>query len=135
MLLTSQMDFVVVVQPLSRVRLFVFPWTAAHQTSLSFTISWGLLKLMSIYLVISFTISSSVTSFPSCPQSSPASGSFHESALHIRWPKYWSFSISPSKEYSQLISFRIDWFDLLTVQGTLKSFLQHHNSKVSDVVL
>ena len=80
------------------------------------------------------TISSSVVLFSSCPQSFPASGSFlSESALHIRWPKYWSFSfsISPSNEYSGLISFRIDLFDLLAVQGTLKSLLQHHSSKAS----
>jgi len=75
------------------------------------------------------TISSSVTPFTSCPQSFPAS----RSVLHIRWPKYWSFSfsISPSNEYSGLISFRMDWFDLLAVQGTLKSLLQHHSSKAS----
>ena len=80
------------------------------------------------------TISSSVTPFSSCPQSFPASGYFYsESALHIRWPKYWSFSlsISLSSEYSGLISFRIDSFDLLAVHGTLKSLLQHHNSKAS----
>ena len=78
------------------------------------------------------TISSSVTTFSSCPRSFPASGSFPVS-LCIRWPKYWSFnfSISPSNEYAGLISFRIDWFDLLAVQGTLKSLLQHHNSKAS----
>ena len=79
-------------------------------------------------------ILSSVVPFSSCPQSFPASGSFlSESALHIRWPKYWSFSfsISPSNEYSGLISFRIDLFDLLAVQGTLKNLLQHHNSKAS----
>ena len=80
------------------------------------------------------TISSSVPLFSSCPQSFPASGSFSsESALRIRWPKYWSFSfsISPSSEYSGLISFRIDSFDILAVHGTLKSLLQYHNSKVS----
>ena len=79
-------------------------------------------------------ISSSVAPFSSCPQSFPASGSFPiKLALHIRWPQYWnfSFSINPSNEYSGLISFRIDWFDLLAVQGTLKSLLQHHNSKAS----
>ena len=75
-------------------------------------------------------ISSSVAPFSSCPQSFPASGSFPVSRLCIRWPKYWSFSISPFNEYSGLISFRIDWFDLLALQGTLKSIiLQHHNSK------
>ena len=79
------------------------------------------------------TISSFVIPFSSCIQSFPASGSFPVSVLRIRWPKYWScsFSISPSNEYSGLISFRIDWLDLLTVQGTLKSLLQHHSSKAS----
>ena len=80
------------------------------------------------------TISASVVSFFSCPQSLPASGSFQiKSVLHIRWPKYWnfSFSIRPSNEYSGLISLRMDWFDLLAVQGTLKSLLQHHSSKGS----
>ena len=80
------------------------------------------------------TISSSVVPFSSCPQTFPASGSFsNESALHIRWPKYWSFSfnISPSDEHPGLISFRMDWLDLLAVQGTLKSLLQHHSSKAS----
>ena len=80
------------------------------------------------------TISSSVSPFSSCPQFLPASGTFsHESALHIRWPKYWgfSFSISPSNEYLGLISLQIHWFYLLAVQGTLKSLLQHHSSKVS----
>ena len=79
------------------------------------------------------TISSSVVPFFSCLQSFPASGLFNESVLHIRWPKYWSFSFSigPSNEYSGLISFRVDWFDLLAVQGTLKSLLQHHSSKAS----
>ena len=80
------------------------------------------------------TISSSVVPFPSCPQSFPASWSFsNESALHIKWPKYWSFSfsISPSNEHPGLISFRMDWLDLLAVQGTLKSLFQHHSSKAS----
>ena len=80
------------------------------------------------------TISSSVIPFSFCPQSFPVSGSFQMSqALHIRWPKYWSFSfnISPSSEYSGLISFRLDWLDLLAVQGTLKCLLQHHSSKAS----
>ena len=77
----------------------------------------------------------SVTTFSSCPRSSQASLFSNESALHIRWPKYWSFSfsLSPSNEYSRLISFRIDWFDLLAVQGTLKNLLQHHHSKASIV--
>ena len=77
------------------------------------------------------TISSSATPYLSCPQSFPASGSFPMSRLCIRWLKYWSFSISPSNECSELISFRIDWFDLLAVQGTLRSLLQHHNLKAS----
>ena len=79
------------------------------------------------------TISFSVTPFTSCPQSSPASRSFPMSSFCIRWPKYWSFSfsISPSNEYSGFVSFRIDWLDLLAVQGTLKSLLQHHSSKAS----
>ena len=102
------------------------PWTAALWASLSITNSQSLLKLMSIESVM-----------PSnqlilC-QSFPASGSFPMSTLHFRWPKYWSFSfnISPSNEYSGLISFRIDWFDLLAVQRTLKSLLQHHSLKAS----
>ena len=78
-------------------------------------------------------ISSSVVPFSSCPQSLPASGSFPMSQLRMRWPRYWSFSFSiiPSKEYPGLISFRIDWMDVLAVQGTLKSLLQHHSSKAS----
>ena len=111
----------------------MIPWTAGHQASLSFTIIRSLLKLMSIESVIPSNLSSSVAPFSSCPQYFPASGSFPMSRLCIRWPKYWSFSfsISPSNEYSQLISFRFDWFDLLAVQGTLKSLLQHHSSKAS----
>ena len=83
------------------------------------------------------TISSSVIPFSSCPQSFPASGSWNESALCNRWPKYWSFSfsISPSNEHWVLISFRMDWLDLLAVQGTLKSLLPHHSSKISSLVL
>ena len=125
---------VVVVQLLSHVRLFVTPWTAAHQAFLSFTISWSLLKSCPLSQWCHPAISSCVAPFSSCPQSLPASESFSsESTLHMRWPKYWSFSfcISPSNEYSGLISFRIDWFDLLAVQGTLKSLPQHHNSKES----
>ena len=126
---------VVVVQWLSCVKLFATPWSVACQAFLSFTISWSLLKLMSI--------ESTMTSnhlmlchpllLPSIFLSIRVFSS--ESALHIRWLKYWSFtfSISPSNEYSGLISFRIDWFDLLAVQGTLKSLLQYHsiNSKAS----
>ena len=80
------------------------------------------------------TISSSAAFFFSCPQTFPASGSFSsESALHIRWPKYWSFSISPSNEYSGLIFFRINWYDLPAVQETLKNLLQHHNSTLTSI--
>ena len=125
---------IVVVQLLSCVQLFVTPWTAACQASLSFTISQSLLKLMSIELVmpsnhlilcLPLLLLSSI--FPRIRVFS------NESALRIRWPKYWSisFSISPSIEYSGLISFTIDWFGLLAIQGILKSLLQHHNSKAS----
>ena len=119
------------VQLLSCVRLFTTLWAAAHQASLSFTISWSLLKLMSIELVMP---SNHLTLF--CPLL-PLPSVFSrirvfssESVLHIRWPKYWSFSFSPSNEYSESISFSIDWFDLLAVQGTIKSLLQNHSSKV-----
>ena len=119
---------IVVVQSLSHVPLSVTPWTAARQVSLSFTISWSLLKLMSIELVMP-----SVVPFSSCLQSFPSSGSLMSQLFHIKWPKYWkwNFSISPFSEYSGLISFRIDWFDLIDVQGTLKSLLQHHSSNSS----
>ena len=125
---------VVVVQFLSRVLLFVTPWTAACQASLSFTISRSLLKLMFIksvmpsnHLILCHPLLLPPSIFPSIKVFS------NESVLHIRWPKYWSFSftISPSNEYSRWISFRIDWFDLLAVQGTLKSLLQPHSSKTS----
>ena len=120
------------VQSLSCVRLFATPWTAAHQASLSFTISQSLLKLMSTEPVMPsnhFILCHPNILLPSIFSSIRVFS--NESALHIRWPKYWSFSfsISPSNEYSGLISFRIDWFDLLAVQGTLKSLLQHHNLK------
>ena len=107
-------------------------WTAACQASLSFTISWSLLQLVSIESVRPFNISSSATPFFSCLQSLPASGSFP--ALHIRCLNYWSFSftISPSSEYSGLISFRIDCFELLAVRGTLKSLLQHQKHQFFD---
>ena len=114
--------------------LFVIPSSAAHQASLSFTISRSLLKLMSIELVMTsnrFILSCPLLLFPSI---FPCIGVFSsESALHIRWPKYWSFSFSirPSNEYLGLISFRIDWFDLLAIQWTLKSILQHHSLKAS----
>ena len=118
------------VQSLSRVWLFATPRTAAYQASLSITNSWSLLKLMSIgsvmppnHLILCHPLLLLPSIFPSIRVFS------NESALHIRWPKYWSFSfnISPSNEHSGLISFRLDWLDLLAVQGTLKSLLQHHN--------
>ena len=122
------------VQPLSRVWLFATPWTAAHQAFLSVTNSKNLLKLMSIELVMppNHLILCHPLLLP--PSIFPSSRVFFsESVLHIRWPKYWSFnfSISPSNEYSGLISFRTDWLDLLAVQGTLKSLLQHHSSEAS----
>ena len=113
------------VQLLSHVRPFVTPWTAAHQASLSITNSWSLLKHMSIesvmpsnYLIICRPLILLLSIFPSIRVFS------NESVLHIRWPKYWSFSFSirPSNEYSGLISFRMDWLDLLAVQGTLRVF-------------
>ena len=120
------------VQSLSHVRVFVTPWTAAHHISLSITNSWSLLKLMSIALVMSSnhlilccSLLLRLSIFPSIWVFT------NESVIHIRWPKDWSFSfnINPSNEYSGLIFFRMDWLDLLAVQGTLKSLLQHHNSK------
>ena len=123
------------VQSLSHVRLFMTLWTAACQASLSITNSQSLLKLMSIESVMSHpAISSSTVLFSSCLQSFPSIRVFfNEPALRIRWPKYWSvnFSISPSNEYSTLISFRMSRLDLLAVQDTLKSLLQQHNSKAS----
>ena len=118
---------------LSHVWLFVTPWTVAHQAPLSFTVSQSLLNPCPLRWWCYLTVSSSAAPF-SCLQSFPASGFFpSELALCIRWPEYWSFSfsISPSSEYSGLISFRMDWLDLLAVQGTLKSLLQHYNSKLS----
>ena len=121
----------VVVQSLSCVRLFATPWTAARQASLSFTISWSLLKLMSIELVMLSNHLILCRPLLLLPSIFPNIRVFsNESALCIQWPKYWSFSISPSSEYSGLISFRIDWLDLV-VQGTLKSLLQHHSLKAS----
>ena len=122
-----------VVQSLSCVRLSVTPWTAEHQASLFFTISQSLLKLMFIDLVMPPNHLFLCHPLLLLPSIFPSIRVFsNESALHIRWPKYWncSFSISPSSEYSGLISFRIDWFDLFAVQGTLKSLLQH-SSKAS----
>ena len=120
------------VHSLSHVWLFATPWTAACQASLSITNSQSLLKLMSIesvmpsnHLVLCLPLLFPPSIFPSIRVFS------NESALWIRWPNYWSFSISPSNEYSGLISFRMDWLDLLAVQGTLKSLVQHHSSKAS----
>jgi len=122
------------VQMLSHVQLFVIPWTAALQASLSITNSWNLLKLMSIrsmmpsnHLILCHPLLFLPSIFPSIRVFSS------QSVLHMSWPKYWSFSfsISPSNEYSGLISFTIDCFDLLAVQGTLNSLLQHYTSKAS----
>ena len=126
--------FVVVVQFLSHVRFFVTPWTAASQTPLSFTNSWRLLRFMSIELVMLSNHLILCCPLLFLPSIFPSIRVFSsELALHIRWSKYWSFSfsISLANEYLGLISFRIDWFDLLAVQGTLKSLLQLHYSKAS----
>ena len=120
------------VQLLSQVRVFATPWTAARQASLSITNCRSLLKLMSIKLVMPSNHLILCHSLLLLPSVFPSIRIFsNESVLHIRWPEYWSlsFSISPSNEYSGLISFRVDWFDLLAVQGTLKSLLQNHSSK------
>ena len=120
------------VQLLSHVQLFATPRTAAHQASLSITNSRSLLKLMSIesvmpsnHLILCHPLLLLPSIFPSIRVFS------NESVLHIRWPKYWSFAFSPSNEYSGLISFKMDWLDLLAVQGTIKSLLQHHSSNAS----
>ena len=123
-----------IVQLLSCVWLFITPWTVACQASLSFTISESLLKLMSIELMMSSSYLILCHPLLLLPSIFPSIRVFSiESALHISLLKYWSFSfsISPSNEYSGLISFRIDWFDLFAVQGTLKSLLQHVSSKTS----
>ena len=119
------------VQSLSCVRLFVTPRTAARRASLSITNSGSMLKLMSIESVMpsNYLILCCPLLLPSVFPSIRVF--YNKTALHIRWPKYWNFSISPSNEYSGLISFRIGWFDLLDVQGPLKSLLQHHSSKAS----
>ena len=122
------------VQSLSRVRLFVTPWTAARQASLSITNSQSLLKLMSIESVMSCNHLILCCPLLLPPSIFPTIRVFSsESVLRLRWPKYWSFSfsISPSNENSGLIYFRVDWWDLLAVQGTLESLLQHHSSKAS----
>ena len=123
-----------VVQSLSRVPLFVIQWTAAFQASLSFTVSWSLLKFMSIDSVMPSNHLILCRPLLLLPSIFPSIRVFDNGlALCIRWPKYWSFSfsISPFNEYSGLISFRMDWFDLLVVQGALKSLLQYHSSKAS----
>ena len=122
------------VQSLSHVWLFPTPWTAARQASLSITNSQSLLKLMSIESVMPYNHLIFCCPLLLPPSIFPSIRVFsNEPVLHIRWPKYWSFSfsISPSSEYSGLVSFRMDWLDLLAVQGTLKSLLQHHSSKAS----
>ena len=127
-------SILVVVQSLSHIWLFVTPWIAACEASLSITISWNLLKLMTIELVMPsnhFIFCHPLLLHPSILPSIRVFS--NELALRIRWPKYWSFSfsISPSNEYSGPISFRTDWLDRLAVQGTVKSLLQHHRSKTS----
>ena len=119
---------------LSHVWLFATPWTAARQAFLSITNSWSLPKLMSIESVMPYNHLILQHPLLLMPSISPSIRVFsNESALHIRWPKYWSFSfnISPSDQHPGLISFRMDWLDLFAVQGTLKSLLQHHSSKAS----
>ena len=116
------------VQLLSHVQLFATPWTAAHQASLSFTISRSLFKFMSIEWVMPSNYLILYHPLPLLPSVFPSIRVFSkESVLHFRWPKNWSFSITPSNEYSGLLSFRIDWCDLLAVQGTLNSLLQYHS--------
>ena len=122
------------VQSLSHVQLFATPWTPASQASLSITNSWSLLKLTSIesmmpsnHLILCCPLLLLPSIFPSIGVLS------NDSVPHIRWPKYWSFIISPSNEYSGLICFTIDWLDVLAVQGTLQSLLQHQSSKASNL--
>ena len=117
-------------QSLSHVPLFTSSWTVVHQAPLSFTVSRSLLKLMSIEVVMLSNHLILCRPFLLLPSVFPSIKVFSkESALCIKWPKYWNFSNSPSNEYSGLNSFRIDWFDLLAVKGTLKSLLQNHSSK------
>ena len=121
-------------QSLSRVRLFATPWTVACQASLSITSIWSLLKLMPIKSVMPSSHLILCRPLLLLPSVFPGIRVFsNESVLHIRWPKYWSFSfsISPSNEHSGLISFKMDWLDLFAVKGTLRSLLQHHSSKTS----
>ena len=122
------------VQSLSHVRLFATPWIAARQASLSITNSWSSLRFTSIESVMPSShliLGCPLFLLPSIPPNIKVFS--NESTLHMRWPKYWSFSFSiiPSKEHPWLIAFRMDWLDLLAVQGTLKSLLQHHSSKAS----
>ena len=122
------------VQSLIRVRLFATPWIAAHQASLSITNSQSSLRLTTIESVMPSSHLILCRPLLLLPPIPPSISVFsNESTLHMRWPKYWSFSFSiiPSKEIPGLTSFRIDWLDLLAVQGTLKSLLQHHSSKAS----
>ena len=133
-ILKMSFQYVSSVQLLSCVWLFATLWTAKCQASLSITNSWSLLKLMSIESVMPSNHLILCCPFLLTPSIFPSIRVFsNESVLLIRWPKYWSFSfsISPSNEYSGLISLRMDWLDLLAVQGTLKSLLQHHGSKAS----
>ena len=125
---------VVVVQLPSSVRFFVTPWTAACQASLDLTSFWSLPKFMFIASVMPSSHPVLWSPLLLLPSIFPSISYFsNESSIHIRWPKSWSFSfsINPSSEYSRLISLRIDWFDLLAVQGTFRSLLQHHNLKAS----
>ena len=125
------------VQSFSHVRLFATPWTAACQASLSITNSRSLCKLMSIKLVMPSNHLTLCHPLLLLPPITPIIRVFsNESTLHMSWPKYWnfSFSISPSNEHPGLISFRMDWLDLLVVQGTLKSLLQHHSLKASSAL-
>ena len=121
------------VQLLSHVRLFAIPWTTAHEASPSITSSQGLPKLMSTESVMSSNHLILCHPLPLLPSIFPSIRVFSESVLHIRWPKYWSFSfkISRFNEHPGLTSFRMDWLDLLPAQETLKSLLQHHSSKAS----
>ena len=137
LVLKNQINFSLSVQLLSRVRLFATPWITAHQASLSITNSWSSLRLMSIASVMPSShliLCRPVLLLPPIPPSIRIFS--NESTLCMRWPKYWSFSfsISPSSEHPGLISFRMDWLDLLAVQGTLKNLLQHHSSKPSILV-
>ena len=123
------------VQSLSLVQLFATPWTAARQASLSINNSQSLLKLMSIELVMTSNHLIHYCPLFLLPSIFASIRVFsNESVLCIRWPKYWSFSISPSNEYSVLISFRMDWLDIFAVQGTLKSLLQYHSSEKASIL-